>query len=710
MICLKNITKTYTTKHGVKTTALKDLNIQFGDRGLVFILGQSGSGKSTLLNLLGGIDQPTAGELVVDGVSSKAFTDADYDGYRNTYVGFVFQEYNLISKYTVEKNIALALELQHRAADKQAIEDVLRKVALVDERGNTLAKRKVEELSGGQRQRVAIARALIKAPKLILADEPTGALDSKTGEALYELLKTLSKEKLIVVVTHDEESARRYGDRIVEMEDGKVIGDETVAEPLPAREEKEKKLIRSKLPLLRAFTMGAAGLKYGVFRLIVAVILCIASFTTFGYSVTAYGMNVYNTQFRAMTERGLEYFVMQSTNVRFDEIGEGKLQTVSLPFTQEQLELLNDYNGEALKVAEATGVYREENGFRRHGIESYLGVEEEAFKRQKNEYVYYQFIDYGLQHVVEVNADMGASEYKLTAHEAFVDGTLCALPKTTSEIAITDLHYAWFAEFGYREADGSVTQIRTPDDMIGKPLGDYTVCGVYQTEIDIKEYLDNKTQPTGYNGTGWAQKYYGTRESVLNFGYVCKGACADAETERVLLRYNGDARKTERLVNALTYENENTEFGGWRLVTVYVAYLPAEDFFEKTVNLAIGISIVLAAVATLLLSSYLTIGIQNRSKELGILRALGARKQDVVNICLSQSLLVALMAFVPSLIGTILVTNWSNQTYMLPFFSVGFLPIALLVLFCFGVAALSTVLPVWRVAKRQPVDVIKNLK
>lgn len=220
MLEIKNLKKTYKMKSADPVCALKGINAVLPDKGMVFILGKSGSGKSTLLNLLGGIDAPDEGEIVLDGKSSSGYKDKDWDEYRNKYVGFVFQEYNLLPEFTVRDNIGIALELQKKKAGEDVIEEVLKKVEL-----ENVQKRKPTELSGGQRQRVAIARALIKEPKLILADEPTGALDEKTGNAILTLLKELSKEKLVVVVSHDRDFAEKYGDRIIEIADGEIISD-----------------------------------------------------------------------------------------------------------------------------------------------------------------------------------------------------------------------------------------------------------------------------------------------------------------------------------------------------------------------------------------------------------------------------------------------------------------------------------------------------
>ncbi len=220
MLSVKNITKIYNTKGGVEVRALDGVTVDFPEKGMVFLLGRSGSGKSTLLNVAGGLDAPTSGEIILNGKSSKDFTAADFDSYRNTYVGFIFQEYNILEEFTVEQNILLALQLQNKNSDKKAAQDILSQVDL-----QGVNKRKPKTLSGGQRQRVAIARALIKNPKIIFADEPTGALDSNTGEQIFETLKKLSKDRLVIVVSHDRGFAEKYGDRIIELSDGKIVSD-----------------------------------------------------------------------------------------------------------------------------------------------------------------------------------------------------------------------------------------------------------------------------------------------------------------------------------------------------------------------------------------------------------------------------------------------------------------------------------------------------
>ncbi len=224
MIKFCDVGKTYISKSKNRVEALKNVNFQLGESGMVFILGKSGSGKSTLLNLLGGLDKPTVGNIEVDGVSMNAFKQSDFESYRNSYVGFVFQEYNLLDDFNVKDNIALALQLTKDANIEQKVIDALKQVEL----GEQYLTRRVGELSGGEKQRVAIARAIVKDSKIILADEPTGNLDSETGESIWTILKTLSETRPVIVVSHDRESAEKYSDRTIEIADGKVIADNGV--------------------------------------------------------------------------------------------------------------------------------------------------------------------------------------------------------------------------------------------------------------------------------------------------------------------------------------------------------------------------------------------------------------------------------------------------------------------------------------------------
>ena len=277
MLELKNVNKIYKSKNANDTEALKNVNISFNNVGMTFILGKSGCGKSTLLNILGGLDIPTSGEIVFKGKSFNSFKDKDYDSYRNTSVGFVFQEYNLIEKFNVFDNVSYALKLQNKKIEENVILDVLDKVGIKD-----LAKRKVNELSGGQKQRVAIARALVKNPSIILADEPTGNLDSDSSKMIFEILKKLSEERLVIVVSHDEESANTYGNRIIKLEDGMLVND---SNNQVMESDTNYILEKNHLPFKEAFRFSVKNLFGHKVKLFFAIILIAFGLSFFGFSI-----------------------------------------------------------------------------------------------------------------------------------------------------------------------------------------------------------------------------------------------------------------------------------------------------------------------------------------------------------------------------------------------------------------------------------------
>ena len=221
MLQLKDIVKKYNTG-GTEVEVLKKVNISFRESEFVSILGASGSGKTTLLNIIGGLDKYSSGDMLLMGRSTKEFTDRDWDSYRNGTIGFVFQSYNLIVHLSVIENVKLALSI---SGESNKENDIKAKKVLEDVGLGEHLYKKPNQLSGGQMQRVAIARALVTNPKVILADEPTGALDSKTSVQIMELIKEISKEKLVIMVTHNPELARKYSDRIVSVKDGEIIED-----------------------------------------------------------------------------------------------------------------------------------------------------------------------------------------------------------------------------------------------------------------------------------------------------------------------------------------------------------------------------------------------------------------------------------------------------------------------------------------------------
>ena len=259
MLELKNIKKEYPAGDG-KVHALRGISLQFRENEFVSILGPSGCGKTTMLNIIGGLDQYTEGDLIINGRSTKNFKDRDWDSYRNHSVGFVFQNYNLIPHQTVLRNVELALTLSgvSKQERRKRAKEALEKVGL----GNQLSKRP-NQMSGGQMQRVAIARALVNNPDIILADEPTGALDTETSVQVMELLKEVAKDRLVIMVTHNPELAEQYSTRIIRMLDGEILNDsaplsEEEAQQFRSADEKKSANIKKQKKPSMSFTTSFA--------------------------------------------------------------------------------------------------------------------------------------------------------------------------------------------------------------------------------------------------------------------------------------------------------------------------------------------------------------------------------------------------------------------------------------------------------------------
>lgn len=253
MLRLQNIVKEYASGD-TTVTALKNVTVTFPETEFVAILGHSGCGKTTLLNIIGGLDGYTSGDLTINGRSTKEYKDADWDAYRNHSVGFVFQSYNLIPHQTVLANVELALTLSgvSKAERRQRAVDALTRVGLE----NQLHK-KPNQMSGGQMQRVAIARALVNNPDILLADEPTGALDSETSVQIMEILKEIAKDKLVIMVTHNPELAQQYATRIIRLKDGEIISDTAPCEiPESEPESVPKKKLKTSMSFFTALSLS----------------------------------------------------------------------------------------------------------------------------------------------------------------------------------------------------------------------------------------------------------------------------------------------------------------------------------------------------------------------------------------------------------------------------------------------------------------------
>ena len=543
MLETKELVKIYKPKKGVPVTALDKVSLKFPDKGMVFLLGKSGSGKSTLLNVLGGLDSYDGGEIIIKGVSSKNFKQQHFDSYRNTYVGLIYQEYNVLDEFSVGANIALAIELQNRKASDGEINDILKQVDL-----EGFGNRKPNELSGGQKQRVAIARALVKKPQIIMADEPTGALDSNTGRQVFDTLKKLSETKLVIVVSHDREFAEQYADRIIELSDGVVVSDVELDTALAAEEEKtvpqfhdnivevpcgyhlteqdreeinayiEKlkegsleitvsrknqsakrfvktdtskiksedgsqfKLIKSKLPLKNAFKIGASGLKHKKIRLVFTILLSCIAFGLFGLSDTFGAYNHIKTCTNSLVDSEVKYLSVAKSK-KIDNNGNYYWRDYGYKISENNLTEISKGVGVPMH-----GVYTPANSDLSFDAQTNPEVE-----ITETEYNIYSRAFSGFAEINDsVINNMG---FKLLA------GTLP--DGTRDEIAVSEYIFEIFKKAEYFDGetyntakDGTKTpiyqKINEVNDLIGKTITlnnvKYTITAVIDTGFDISRY------------------------------------------------------------------------------------------------------------------------------------------------------------------------------------------------------------------------------
>ncbi|MBQ8292738.1 MAG: ABC transporter ATP-binding protein/permease [Bacilli bacterium] len=329
MVKLQNVNKYYQSG-SERIHAIKNLNITFPDKGLVFILGPSGCGKSTLLNMLGGLDKPDDGAIYIEDRDLKTFSNSDLNNYLNSYLGFVFQEYNILKDLNLYQNISLPLEMQNypKKEIKERVDNILVEVGL-----DAYRKRKINQLSGGQRQRIAIARALIKDPKMIIADEPTGNLDAATSESIFEIFKKLANDRLIIIVSHDEESAYKYGDRIIHISDGELVKDTNPA--LSSEKASELVLKKAKVPMSTSIKLSLKNVWKKRFRFLVMTIICALSLAFLSFTLELSNdklrQNVYTS-----VEAGYTYTTIQ--------------KATKLPDDYVKTSFYDDYIGNSLPI------------------------------------------------------------------------------------------------------------------------------------------------------------------------------------------------------------------------------------------------------------------------------------------------------------------------------------------------------------------------
>ena len=830
MIKLNDVSKSYISKSKQKVDALKCVSFELPNKGMVFILGKSGSGKSTMLNLLGGLDAPTDGEIFVDGVSMKNFTPTDYDNYRNGYVGFIFQEYNLLDDFNVRENIALALQLSKEEDIDQKVKNALAQVELNDD----YLTRRVGEMSGGEKQRIAIARCIVKESEMILADEPTGNLDSSTGESIWNILKKLSQTKLVVVVSHDRESAEKYGDRIIEIADGKVVtdSDENVNEnckDLTSSEEKnnigcekhEFCNIKKRLSLRACLKMGLNNLSQRKAKTVGVILLSI--FTTLvllitemfiGFSPTrtvARFINRYDIPYFTVQQRkkdeegGLRYsHILRGDTVEYldknceyliDGTVENKQQLLDFGFTfvGETLELtsesiyltsktIKDSIIRAIEIGLKDNYYLDEEGeevrinlstpyeqligkrihldnlsYREGGLPILAGVidsdvihekikdlvpkqfvrEDFAYKSSYSSVIFvnsatsnaiFQLGEASYQENIQLTSDMpdnGLNRAILTADGMISDREMYDVVLADDEILMTFELYAKFFKSDYKWyyvdpttlerldlADtlvglGEKLEFKIYNEVTGEliaDLGEVKLAGIvfqnshttYEMEVNLKMILSEQNCENLQDLLETDRTIFIKTDSVTNLSHFLTKLSDKYGTRPV--------KAGEILSSDGKHNSDVVEF-------VYNAL----ELIKSLAFIMIAICAIMVIVLVLLVINLISFSISNRKREIGILSALGTSNKDITKIFLFETLIIAAISFVVTLILSFvsaLVFNVIATREFVEFislFRVDLLTIAVLAVSSFGLLMLATLIPTRKIAKLKPIDAIRNV-
>ena len=547
MLELKDIKKTYASG-GEKVEALKGINLQFRESEFVSILGQSGCGKTTLLNIIGGLDRYTSGDLIINGKSTKKFKDRDWDAYRNFKIGFIFQSYNLIGHQSILSNVELALTIGgvSRKERKERAIKALEEVGLKEQ-----IHKKPNQLSGGQMQRVAIARALVNNPDIILADEPTGALDTKTSVQVMEILKKISKDKLIIMVTHNPELAEKYSSRIIRILDGVITKD---SNPIKEDEEQEKresnKIGKASMKLFTAFWLSLNNLLTKKWRTILVA---------FAGSIGIIGIALVQS-----VSNGFQSYV--------DHIQEDTLTSYPLTITQES----GDISGMLLSMA-TEGETKNDNSGK---------VTEE-------------------QYISSVLANVSTND--LQSFKNYVNSNMEEIKDD-----VTSIQYSYSVEPNIyaKDATGRVAKLN-PSNLFNSPMSSSMMMGTFSTSTYSQMMDDEELLNESYDilAGHWPEKYnemvivlaepnkisdllvysLGLRDTKELSDIVTKvmnGETADVNNEPLTLTYDELMNIELKLVMPTDIYKYNEEYSIYEDMTGDEEFL--KDLYNNSINLKIS--------------------------------------------------------------------------------------------------------------------------
>ena len=720
MLEIKHIKKSYKTGDFVQK-ALNDVSIQFRQNEFVAILGPSGSGKTTLLNVLGGLDHYDSGDLIINGKSTKNFKAADWDAYRNNSVGFIFQSYNLIGHISIQDNVEMALALSNvkKKERRKRAREALKSVGLLEH-----AHKRPNQLSGGQMQRVAIARSLVNNPDIILADEPTGALDSNTSKQIMDLIQKIASDKLVIMVTHNQDLAYQYATRVIEVKDGKVVSD---SNPLTKEEQEEEqyKLKKTKMSFMEALYLSFNNIMTKKGRTLI---------TAFASSIGIIGI-------------ALILSLSNGFDLQIDKFERGILSAMPIMISKQSMDLDEE------SLVQLTGEEQEKYPDKQTVIPKDNALESLVHQNKIND----DYIDY----IENIPSDLvyGVSYTKMTAlnvlteHDGKVsvadtqDISFSALPKSLDEntpnaameayydilagtlpqkkediVLIVDasnrvnteilqlLGFDTMDEIPFDEIIGKTIKVALNDDFYVK-MGDYfvrnqdlqsvydnsitlTVSGILRMKEDFPSYVssaslcytdelldeviaanneseivkaqqasdvniltgmpfsDSTSNPSSSSSTGMTM----TKDTVL--GYL--GA---DQTPYMIYLFPKDFERKDELLKYLDAYNDDKEDDD---KVIYMDQAELISSMSSSIMSAVTIVLIAFSSISLIVSSIMIgiityISVLERTKEIGILRALGARKKDISRVFNAETFIIGITSGLIGIGIALILTIPTNQ-------------------------------------------------
>ncbi len=772
MLYLENIIKDYKVGN-IAIRALNNITIHFRKQEFVCVLGPSGCGKTTLLNIIGGLDKCTSGNFIIENQDTKTYKDSQWDHYRNDKIGFVFQSFNLIQHLSIWKNVELALTLSgiSKTKSKARVADALERVGLTDQKD-----KKPNQLSGGQMQRVAIARALVNNPEIILADEPTGALDSVTSKQILDILKEISSERLVVMVTHNEEFAHQYATRIINLKDGHIISD---SNPFEIKESEEKKTRKAKtaMPIITALSLSFLNLKAKIARTLLTTIAgCIG--------IVAIGLVL-------SVSNGMTNYI---DDVQRVALGDYPINVSSSVITSPEVSIYNK-----LKEFPEEDIITVVRGNTQY--EHYNAIEDEFFTYlQDMPSDWYTLINYGTSVSLNLLYQEGMAYqkvtdsyfYEMTENVDFVDEQYTILegkiPQNANEIALVvdsyncisamllyylGMSYENIESLTFADFIGKEFKLIDNDDYYVKQDNRYYVKGksyyadlyhnaqttlsvvgilriepqatsnlyssgllytkalselVYERSINseiVKEQIENGINMNVFTGLPF--------EDIIG---ISSTQTKTYQYETNLVNLNG-MKKINRLYiytstfsdrgNITNYINayQNPESNVKISISDYTSRITNE--FATFVLVLTKVLIIFASislvVSSIMIAVITYISVMERTKEIGILRSLGARKKDISRVFNAETAIIGFAAGILGIIGVyalekpidnlvknIITQNTSLTTGLTTFDIVQTKPeyLVLLLVGSIIITMIAGMVPAIIASYKSPVDALRN--